>query len=251
MKKLFYIVLLVSQAIFAQSAFEKGNELYRKEKYDDAVAVYEGILKSGEQSAELYFNLGNAYYKLHKVAPSIYNYEKALLLNPDDAEIQTNLKFAQKMAIDEIKVVPQVGFSKMLSDLLDVFHYDTWAGIATGFSALFLLFFIGYYFGGTSLVKRAFFVAMVLSLVVILISVASAITERKNYEKERPAIVFAEVISVKSEPKASAPEAFALHEGTKVFVLEDHDKWRKIQLTDETEGWIEKDAIRELKGSNQ
>jgi tetratricopeptide (TPR) repeat protein len=231
----------------AQTAFEKGNDLYKKEQYEQAVVLYEGILKSGEQSAELYFNLGNAYYKLHKVAPAIYNYEKALLLDPNDAEIQTNLKFAQKMAIDEIKVVPKVGFSKMLNDLLDIFHYDTWAGIATGFSALFLLFFIGYYFGNTSFMKRSFFAAMVLSLIAILISVGSAITERNNNNIERPAIVFAEEIAVKNEPKASAPEAFVLHEGTKVFVLENQGKWRKIQLTDETEGWIEKDAIQELK----
>jgi len=38
-----------------------------------------------------------------------------------------------------------------------------------------------------------------------------------------------------------------LHEGTKVFVLETLDNWKKIQLTDKTQGWIEKDAIRELK----
>ena len=247
MKKLFYIVLLVSQAFFAQSAFEKGNQLYKEEKYEEAAVLYEGIVKSGQQSAELYFNLGNTYYKLHKVAPAVYNYEKALLLHPDDAEIQTNLKFAQKMAIDEIKVVPKVGFSKMINDALDVFHYDTWAGIATGFSGLFLLFFIGYYFGRTSLLKRTFFVAMIVAFFFMLISVASAITERNNYKNERPAIVFAEQVSVKNEPKAVAPEAFVLHEGTKVFVLENQDKWRKIQLTDETQGWIEKDAIRELK----
>ena len=247
MKRLFYIFLLVSQAFFAQSAFEKGNELYKKEQYEQAAVLYEGIVKSGQHSAEVYFNLGNAYYKMHKVAPAVYNYEKALLLNPNDPEIKTNLKFAQKMAIDEIKIVPKVGFSKMIDDALDVFHYDTWAGIATGFSALFLLFFIGYYFGSTSLVKRTFFVGMILALLIILISVFSAITERNNYNEERPAIVFAEVVSVKSEPKAAAPEAFVLHEGTKVFILETQDKWRKIQLTDETEGWIEKDAIIELK----
>ncbi|MGX7667353.1 tetratricopeptide repeat protein [Flavobacterium pedocola] len=247
MKKLFYIILLVSQAIFAQSAFQKGNDLYKKEQYEEAVAVYEGILKSGEQSAELYFNLGNAYYKLHKVAPAVYNYEKALLLNPDDAEIRTNLKFAQKMAIDEIKVVPKVGFSKMLNDALDVFHYDTWAGIATGFSVVFLLFFIGYYFGGTSLMKRLFFVGMLLSLLVIVLSVASAILERKNYNGERPAIVFAELATVKNEPKTTAPNAFELHEGAKVYILETQDNWCKIELTDQTLGWIEKSAIRELK----
>ncbi|MBP6755636.1 MAG: BatE protein, partial [Bacteroidia bacterium] len=38
-----------------------------------------------------------------------------------------------------------------------------------------------------------------------------------------------------------------LHEGTKVFVLETLGKWKKIQLTDGTEGWIESPAIREVK----
>ena len=157
MRKIFCILVLVVQTVFAQSAFEKGNDLYKKEHYEQAAAMYESILKSGQESAELYFNLGNAYYKLHKVAPAIYNYEKALLLNPADSEIQTNLKFAQKMAIDEIKVVPKVGFSQMLNEALDVFHYNTWAVMATVFSALFLLFFMGYYFGNTSLLKRLFF----------------------------------------------------------------------------------------------
>ncbi|MCG2612288.1 tetratricopeptide repeat protein [Flavobacterium sp. SM15] len=247
MKKLVYIFLLLSGAVFAQSAFQKGNELYKKEQYEQAAVVYEGILQSGQQSAELYFNLGNAYYKLHKVAPAVYNYEKALLLHPDDAEIQTNLKFAQKMAIDEIKVVPKVGFSKMLNDFLDVFHYDVWAGIATGFSALFLVFFIGYYFGAVSVWKRTFFVGMVLALLIVLLSVGAAIIERNNFDTEQPAIVFAEIAVVKNEPKSSAPNAFELHEGTKVFVLESQGDWQKIELTDQTQGWIKKSEIKELK----
>ncbi|KGO89169.1 tetratricopeptide repeat protein [Flavobacterium suncheonense] len=247
MKKLVYLFLMIAQTLFAQSVFQKGNELYKSEQFEEAVGMYEGILKSGQQSAELHFNLGNAYYKLHKVAPAIYHYEKALLLQPNDAEIQTNLKFAQKMAIDEIKVVPKVGFSQMLNEALDVFHYDTWAWIATVFSTVFLLFFTGYYFGPTSLMKRLFFAGMILALLVIAVSVGAAVLERKHYNSERPAIVFAEVAPVKNEPKAAAPAAFELHEGTKVFVLETQDKWAKIELTDETQGWIERAAIKELK----
>jgi len=37
-----------------------------------------------------------------------------------------------------------------------------------------------------------------------------------------------------------------LHEGTKVFVLESIANWKKIQLTDETTGWIPDTAIKEL-----
>ena len=247
MKKLLIVFLLTTQFFFAQTGFEKGNDLYQKGKYEQAISEYESILATKQHSAELYFNLGNCYYKLNKVAPAIYNYEKALVLNPDDAEITNNLKFAQKLQIDEIKVVPQVGFSKMVHDFTSIFHYNTWAWISVGLATLFLLCFLGYYFSRFTLTKRIFFFGMFALLLLLLISVSSAISEKNHYENEKPAIVFTEIVLVKSEPQSASNTVFTLHEGTKVFVLEALDNWKKIQLTDGTEGWIEKTAIREVK----
>ncbi len=247
MKKLLLILLLTSQFFFAQSSFEKGNALYQKGKYDQAIAAYESVLATKQHSSELYFNLGNCYYKLNKVAPAIYNYEKALILNPDDLEISNNLKFAQKMQIDEIKVIPTVGFSKMVHDFASIFHYNTWAWISVGFSILFLLCFIGYYFSKLTVTKRIFFFGMFGLLLLLLISVSAAISEKNDFENERPAIVFAEMVLVKSEPQKGSNTVFTIHEGTKVFVKETMENWRKIQLTDGTEGWIEKTAIKEVK----
>ena len=247
MKKLLILFLLTTQFFFAQTGFEKGNDLYQKGKYEQAISEYESILATKQHSAELYFNLGNCYYKLNKVAPAIYNYEKALVLNPDDAEIANNLKFAQKLQIDEIKVVPQVGFSKMVHDFTSIFHYNTWAWISVGLATLFLLCFSGYYFSRLTFSKRVFFFGMFALLFLLLISVSSAISEKDHYEREKPAIVFAEIVLVKSEPQSASNTVFTLHEGTKVFVLETLDSWKKIQLTDGTEGWIEKKAIREVK----
>ena len=247
MKKILFIFLLTTQVFFAQNGFEKGNALYQKGNYKDAITAYESVLDSKKQSAELYFNLGNCYYKLNKVAPSIYNYEKALVLNPSDVEIQNNLKFAHKLQIDEIKEMPKVGFAKLIRDFTGHFHYNTWAWISVSFSFLFLLFFLGYYFSQITVSKRIFFFGMFIVAFLILISVLSAIFEKNNYETEKPAIVFAEVVAVKSEPKTSSSDVLVLHEGTKVFVLEVLDNWKKIQLTDGTEGWIENNAIKEVK----
>jgi tetratricopeptide (TPR) repeat protein len=247
MKKLLIILLFTTQFFFAQSSFEKGNNLYQKGKYEQAISEYESILASKKHSAELYFNLGNCYYKLNKVAQSIYNYEKALVLNPDDKEISNNLKFAQKLQIDEIKVIPQVGFSKMVHDFTAVFHYNTWAWIAVSFSILFLLFFSGYYFSRYAFSKRMFFFGMFIILFMMLLAVASAISEKNHDERERPAIVFAEMVLVKSEPQNASNTVFTIHEGTKVFVLETVENWKKIQLTDGTEGWIDKKEIKEVK----
>lgn len=247
MKKLLFIVLLISQPFWAQTAFEQGNKFYEKENYQAAISSYESVLASGKQSSELYFNLANSYYKLHKVAPAVYNYEKALLLSPNDSEIKTNLEFARKMAIDDIKVIPKVGFSKLLSDFTSKYHYDTWAWIAISFAFLFLLFFVGYYFSQRTIFKRVFFIGMFFWLLGIFLSAASGFYEKSRNANERPAIVFAEIAPVKSEPKISSPDAFVLHEGTKVYILESIANWKKVELTDETTGWIEDSAIKEIK----
>ncbi|MGV1012767.1 MAG: tetratricopeptide repeat protein [Flavobacterium sp.] len=246
MKKYIVILILIFQFSSAQTAFEKGNQLYQKENYTEAIHNYESVLASGKHSADLYFNLGNCYYKLHKVAPAVYNYEKALQLNPNDDEIKTNLDFARKMTIDDIKVVPKVGFSKLMEDFTSSYYYDTWAWIAVVLAFVFLTFFAGYYLSGTAFKKRIFFSGMFFIFLGIAISVSSGIYEKNRIATEKLAIIFAETASVKGEPKATSPETILLHEGTKVYVLESIANWKKIQLTDETTGWISEDALKEL-----
>ena len=247
MKHLVYIVVFITSFGFAQSGFEKGNVLYQKGQYEQAIQAYESVLDSHQQSAELYFNLGNCYYKLNKVAPAIFNYEKALVLAPEDVDITNNLKFANKLTIDEVKEIPKVGFAKLLRDFTGIYHFNTWALISVVFGLLFLGFFIGYYFSPSTRSKRIFFFGMFVWIVSLLVSLGAAIFEKNHFVNERPAIVFAEVTEVKSEPQKASPATFTLHEGTKVFVLETLGKWKKIQLTDGTEGWIESPAIREVK----
>lgn len=247
MKNLIYILVLTTQVFFAKNGFENGNSLYQKGNYQEAITAYESVLATNKHSAELYFNIGNCYYKLNKVAPAIYNYEKALVLNPTDVEIQNNLKFAQKLLIDEVKEVPRVGFDKLISDFTSMATTTTWAWITVILAFLFLAFFVGYYFSQRTAFKRFFFVGLFVVLLFMLGSTISAIYEKARFEKEQPAIVFVEVATVKSEPKNEATEAFVLHEGTKVFIKETLDNWSKIELADGTEGWIESNAVKKVK----
>lgn len=249
MKKWIYLLsaFLIFPALYAQDGFQRGNKLYEKEQYAQAAEAYESVLAGGKHSAALYFNLGNAYYKQNKVAPAIYNYQRALVLSPGDKEIETNLKFAQKLTIDEIKETPRVGFAKLLRDFTGLYHYDDWAWIAVGLAFAFLLCFIGYYFSGLTLPKRIFFVLMFVLVFAVVIAILSALFEKAHDQSERPAIVFAESVAVKSEPRVNASDAFVLHEGTKVMVLDKIANWTQIELADETKGWIEARAIKEVK----
>ena len=114
-------------------------------------------------------------------------------------------------------------------------------------NGFFILLFLGYYLAGTTLLKRIFFTGMCLAVLGSLFSILAAAFVRSQDAGQNPAIVYAEVVSIKSEPSASAKDAFILHEGTKVNIKETVGNWSKVVLADDSVGWVEKDAIRALK----
>jgi tetratricopeptide (TPR) repeat protein len=249
MKHVFYILaLLFSTISLAQTttSFEKGNTLYNQGEYKDAVEAYKAILDEGVHSAELYYNLGNAYYKLNEVAPSVYYYEKALQLAPNDNDIQNNLAFARNMTIDAIQAIPEAGFSKFLNGITNTMTFDGWAKTAVVFVCCFVVLFLGYYFAYATLWKRLAFIGSMASLVLMAITLSLAFHKFNLDNNDKPAIVFAKESKVRSEPNTRSEEAFTLHEGTKVQILENVTNWRKIKLADGKTGWIPDEDIKAL-----
>ena len=61
-------------------------------------------------------------------------------------------------------------------------------------------------------------------------------------------IVFKKESTINNEPLINSSEAFKLHEGTKVRVLDSVNNWKKIVLTDGKSGWILSDDIKLIKG---
>ena len=255
MKNLVYIFIVLFQFSFGQTAdessqkvFEIANEMYKKGDYENAIQKYEYIEKSLKQeSSDLYFNLGNSYYKLNKLAPSIYYFEKALLLKPSDKAIKTNLAFVQKRTIDNIKVIDELGFTKLIKSITSIFSINTWTWLSVIFSVLTLLSFALFLYKEESNVKRFSFVSIFVALFLVIVSFLSANFLTNFQKKDKPAIIFEDTVEVKAEPKEDADNAFTLHEGTKVYVKETLDNYKRIQLTDKTEGWVLSSAIKEVR----
>ena len=249
MKQIFYILIsLFSLGLFAQnqSLFEQGNQLYNDGKYAEAIDKYKAILETDNHSAELYFNLANAHYKLSHVAPSIYYYEKALKLSPKDQDVKNNLAFANNMTIDDIEVVPNAGFSKLIRNITDIMSFDSWAKLAVASVILFVLIFLFYYFTYSTFKKRLAFITSNLFLFLAAFSVAIAFHNYNLSKKDKPAIIFAQETVIKSEPNNRSQELFRLHEGTKVQIIDTINQWKEIKLTDGKTGWIENEDIKAL-----
>lgn len=250
MKHISYILaFLFSTLTFAQNnkLFDEANALYNESNYTEALEKYKTILESGEHSAELYFNIANAHYKLNHIAPSIYYYEKALLLKPNDKDIQNNIAFARNMTVDAIDSVPEIGISKLIKNVTNTMSFDGWAKTSVILVVLFVILFILYYFTYSTSKKRFAFVSSNISLLLAIVSLAFAFHKFKLVENDQPAIVFAQETKIKSEPNLRSTEAFVLHEGTKVQVLDTVSNWKKIKLSDGKTGWVINDDIKMLK----
>ncbi|WP_317132010.1 tetratricopeptide repeat protein [Pareuzebyella sediminis] len=245
----YILVFVFATMTFGQSEtlFDQATEAYNAGEYQRAVDNYLEILDNGQHSAELYYNLGNSYYKLNEIAPSIYYYEKALLLKPNDSEIKSNLAYAQNMTLDAIEKLPETGLSKIYGNIIGFLSFDQWSYLAIVFMILFVLFYIAFYSFQYSSKKRVSFVTSVIFMLLTVISLVFAFLQYSKFTADQPAIVFAQESSVKSEPNQRSQEAFALHEGTKVHVLDGLNEWKKIKIADGSTGWIPEEDIKMLK----
>ncbi|WP_299382713.1 tetratricopeptide repeat protein [uncultured Lacinutrix sp.] len=248
MKNILYILLFFIGSLSAQNEkiFDQANALYNEGKYAEAIDRYEVILNTDKHSAELYFNIANAHYKLNNIAPSVYYYEKALALKPKDKDIQGNLAFANNMRIDAIDNLPEVGLTRFVKKATNTLSFDGWAKLSIGLVVMFVLFYLLYYFTFGTGKKRFYFVTSTLSVVLALVALVFTFYSYSLAQKNNPAIIFAKESKVKSEPNLRSDEAFVLHEGTKVQVLDTVKSWKKIKLSDGKTGWIQGEDLKLL-----
>lgn len=249
MKKLIYILLFLMVGTVSakdKPLFTQATEHYSNQEYKAAIKDYKKILSGGETSTAVYFNLANAHYKLNHIGPSIYYYNKALQLSPNDAGVKNNLAFAQKMTIDSIDKTPKTGLSKFFDGLISTFNYNTWAILAIVFSIVFMVFGIWYYFSFKTGKKRLFFTLSTLGLIFGILSVVFAYQQFNIQKNKKFAIVFAKSTNVHAEPNDRSAQAFTLHEGTKVKVLDNFNGYTKIKLTDGKQGWLAEKAVKAL-----
>ena len=262
MKKIvfFLLVQFVTLGAFAQEATIKEAEVaYTKEDYGKAIELYEGLLKTHGESAEIYYNLGNAYYKENKIAPAILNYERALLLDPGDGDIRFNLQLARQKSVDKIEPVGDFFLHRWFDKVQNMGAADSWAQIGIVCFILFIgcliLFFFSkwirrvesqtfFYFISKfqkqlciHLKKIGFYLGLVFLVLVIFANIFAG-NQKDELINRKSAIVFAPTVTVKSSPDASGTDLFILHEGTKISIKSKLGDWNEIEMEDGNVGWM-------------
>ncbi len=225
-------------------AFALANELYLEGRFEDAILVYEQIIKSGLHSPELYYNLGNAWYRSNRIPHAILNYERAALLSPGDDDIRFNLELARSHLRDRIEELPGFFLNRWWRGVRDIMSTPGWAVLSISAFTGMLVFMAVFLMVSSKTIKQIFFWFSILIFLVSVLSFSLGLDQRNYIKNYNGAIVFAQSVSVKSSPDVNSTDLFIIHEGTKVWVEETIGDWYAVRLSDGNKGWLKKETVK-------
>lgn len=245
--KIFILFLfIITPEIIGQdleNQVDLGNKYFTEGEFEKAIQVYEKILGSGFEAADLYYNLGNAYFKSNKLNYAILNYERAILLSPNDEDLQHNLELARTFTVDKIDDLPQFFIRQWHYAFVQLFSTDFWAFLSIITFITFLMLFSLYLYINVFRVKKFSFW---LGIVFLFISVSAFVFsyhQKEIVKNHNAAIVFSPVVTVKSSPDETGTDLFVIHEGIKVSIVDSLGNWTEIKLSDGNKGWLLTSAI--------
>jgi tetratricopeptide (TPR) repeat protein len=240
---IFIFVLGMIGSSLANDLLKKAETAYDNKNYKEAIACYQKLINEGNKSYELYFNLGNSYYRNKELGYAIYYYELARKLNPNDQDVQINLGIAAAKTIDKIDAKENFFINAVKSNVVNVVSTDSWAWFSILLAFVTCLLFFVFIHSQIMILKRVSFLFSIIggiALVVVYLFGTSALNSKKE---NKFAIVLLKEIKITNEPNAGATMKFALHEGTKVRIVEANNDWVLIKLDNGNEGWVKQAEV--------
>ncbi|MEP6698299.1 MAG: tetratricopeptide repeat protein [Verrucomicrobiota bacterium] len=229
---LLIIALLVSSAVQAdQNAdFAKANENYGTGHFQEAVEGYQGLVKSGQWSANLFYDLGNAHFRLGNFGEAILNYERALALEPHHPETEANLRVVR----DEARAL------ELKKNAVERYLE---AGTSAQYSiAASLAFWLALFVAGHLFFSRRSSLSLVTliicSTVVFVGAVFALYLGKAGKEGHGLAIVTGKNIEARLATADNANSVLALPPGSEIKILSERGDWIYAALPNDLRGWL-------------
>ncbi|MBD5226066.1 MAG: tetratricopeptide repeat protein [Bacteroidales bacterium] len=237
----------------AENLAQMGDSAYSADNFQLAEKLYTDAMAAGGTSSVLFYNLGNSYYRQGNLGKALVNYERALKIDPTNTDARTNLEFVKTKITDR-----QIDNGSIMSSLWDnivcMFHADTWAWITVILFALFLAGVCTYLFSSVVIVKKFSFFGGILVFFLTALSVIVSFAAANRVENNDYAIILSPSVQLSTTPREArnqAEEAFLLHEGTKVEVVDSvsspgEGKWYEVKVGHGDRAWIKASEIERI-----
>lgn len=247
MKLLFFLFFISSNFVYSantpEEMLKRGNQYFLSGDFSKSIEIYQKLVKQGYTSSTLFYNLANAYFRAGKIGLSILYYEKAKIYSPFDEDILHNLKFVNLQTKDKIDKLPKLFLLQWFESILNFLSINQFTLLAYFLFILILISILIYIISSNIKIRRIGFYSSILSLILFLfIAVILAVKIYQHYHIVYGVILSPTVI-VKSSPDPVSKDSFIIHEGLKVKIEDQVDKWIKIKLEDGKIGWITNNDI--------
>lgn len=243
----------IADYVTAENLAQKGDSAYSADNFQLAAQLYTAAMATGGTSSVLFYNLGNAYYRQGNLGKALVNYERALKIDPTNDDARTNLEFV-KTKITDRQIDSGSIMSRLWDNIVCFFHADTWAWISVALFALFLAGICTYLFSTVVIIKKISFfggiVIFFLTTVCVIVSFAAA----NRSENNDYAIILSPAVQLSTSPREArnqTEEAFLLHEGTKVEVVDSvsspgEGTWYEVKVGHGDRAWIKASDVERI-----
>ena len=243
LKAKFILCLLVVSCISYGQTKMQGDSCYLKGNYQEAICIYEKLLKNGD-NCDLYYNLGNAYFRTENLTKAILAYERAYKLSPTNQDVKYNLQYARSKTIDKVISKKELFFVTWYRAVLFACSTDSWAWLSIISIIISLVLILFFLFMEKAIMKKIGFYGTLVFLCVFLLSNLFAYQQKRLLTECDGAVVVMPSVSVKRTPDRHGADAFVIHEGTSVEITDKTMRgWYAIRLSDGREGWILVDTV--------
>ncbi|MBI3358088.1 MAG: tetratricopeptide repeat protein [Nitrospirae bacterium] len=240
-----YIILLSAVVAYAQGPeqrFDQGNKLYQQGKFAEARDAYDVLLREGFVSGDLYYNLGNTYYKTSNMAKAIVSYERGLRLTPKDEDLAYNLHLANLMITDKIEPVPHLLIWDYWDSARNAFSARVLFWITYAFFTLTVLLLILFILARSYKTRKLALVGSGCCALLFALFLFVCVTRISELRRDDMAILMGDIVILKNAPDVKSTDAFVLHSGVKVQIIDKVGNWIKIRIADGKVGWMQAEA---------
>jgi tetratricopeptide (TPR) repeat protein len=224
--------LISASNSFAQSSaqFAKANQEFANGDFAAAVNDYEEIVRSGQDTPNLFYNLGNAYFRKKDFGRAILNYERTLTLDPRHPEAQANLRIARDEA-RALELIP-TKMERLLA-VATPNQYAVAAAVALwifAFSVVVLIFSFRR--------SRSLIALTIVSLFIFAATTVAVWQSERGMNGRGWAIVITDNADARLATADTANRVLALPAGSEIRILSERGDWIYAALPNNLRGWM-------------
>lgn len=233
---LIFILSTFGATLLKGHDLKEANNLFKSEKYKEALDIYKNIESTGKVGSGLYTNMASCYLALDNPLQSLIYAEKGLKYSPGNTDLK---KFRDNLLKNYFKADVRIDHSKFTSlweaftSMLMPFYW-----IFLAFVPLIILAWKGYRYYPNNLKEKDFTIKASVLIILFLVLTYIGFSRFNSIYNNNSGIIISDKALLKAGPDDRSPVLDTLPAGTIIYYTDQIENWQNIRTDFGEAGWI-------------